>query len=370
VSDLRAPDTSRPLAWLRPKRRRRREAPFRYLLDSRLFRRLTAPGGEAALAGFRASVRHLGLGPGEGLPALELSPMAFLEVIGVNPPHFDFFPLIPEVLKCGESLKATTLVVKHIEARFRRAPEIQPDPLNKRIEELRQAMDPAAHDLFDLCVTRVFSRDGFEDQLVRQLSFDFLYRFPFPEVLREEVFDFLCASLFGTEDSVAGLSKMRVIKVLWDRAYPRLLKGNPGARGEIQALDREMKPRTRADYLAFELVHHAILGLAAKNRFRPVTAFTLESEERIKARAIAYKSALRSFLDQISRSDLETLRPNLEGWKPGALVPCHEDGTFEVLVPTGDLPVFGGEKKPSQTLERPAGSEATPEPGGAEVSAE
>ena len=357
MSDLRAPDTSRPLAWLRPKRRRQREAPFRYLLDSRLFRRFTTPGGEAALAGFRASVRRLGLGPGEGLPALELSPMAFLDVIGVDPPHFDFFPLIPDVLKSGESLKATTLVVTHIEARFRKAPEIQPDVLKKRVEELRQTMDPAVHDLFDLCLTRAVSREGFEDQVIRQLAFDFLYRFPFAEVLREEVFEFLCASLFGTEDSVGGFSKMRVIKVLWDRAYPRLLKANPGSRGEIQALDREMKPRTRADYLAFELVHHSILGLAAKNRFRPVTAFTLEPEERVRARAIAYKSALRSFLDQISRSDLETLRPNLE------------DGTFEVVIPTGELPVFGGEKKPG--LERPSGnSESTPEPSDAEVSAE
>jgi hypothetical protein len=368
VSDLRAPDTSRPLAWLRPRRRRRRDAPFRYLLDSRLFRRFTTPGGEAALDGFRTSVRRLGLG--EGLPALELSPMALLDVIGVDPPHFDFFPLVPEVLKSGESLKATTLVVTHMEARFRKAPEIQMDVLQKRVEELRQATAPAAHELFDLCVTRVLSRSGFENQVIRQLAFDFLYRFPFPEVLREDAFDFLCASLFGTEDSVAGLSKMRVIKVLWDRAYPRLLKGNPGARGEIQALDREMKPRTRADYLAFELVHHAILGLAAKNRFRPVTAFTLEPEERVRARAIAYKSALRSFLDQISRSDLETLRPNLEGWKPGALVPCHENGTFEALVPTGDLPVFGGEKKPGQALERPADAEPAPESSGAEVSAE
>ncbi|HYX26674.1 MAG TPA: hypothetical protein VFC23_21150 [Thermoanaerobaculia bacterium] len=369
MSDLRAPDTSRPLAWLRPKRRRQRDAPFRYLLDSRLFRRFTTPGGEAALAGFRASVARLGLGPGEGLPALELTPMAFLEVIGVDPPHFDFFPLPAEVLKSGESLKATTLVVTSMETRFRRAPEIQPDVLKKRVEELRQTMDPAVYDLFDLCVTRILSREGFQEQVFRQLAFDFLYRFPFPDVLREEVFDFLCASLFGTEDSVAGLSKMRVIKVLWDRAYPRLLKANPGLRGEIQALDREMKPRTRADYLAFELVHHSVLGLAAKNRFRPVTAFTLEPEERVKARAIAYKSALRSFLDQISRSDLETLRPNLEAWKPGALVPCQEDGTFEVQVPVGDLPVFGGEKKMGPTLERP-GSESTPEPSGAEVSAE
>jgi hypothetical protein len=366
VSDLKAPDTSRPPAWLHPRRRRRREPPVRYLMDSRLFRRLCGSVGEsqeAALASFRAAVMDLGMVPGEALPALELTPLAFLAAIGVEPPQLDTFPLPAAVLKSGESLMATSLIAKLVEPRFRESPELQPDFLRKRVDELRQAAPPAAHDLFDLCVTRVVADDGFETLILRQLAFDFLYRFPFPDVLREEIFHFLCASLFGTGDTVAGMSKMRIIKVQWDRAYPRLLKANPGARGEIQALDREVKLRTRADFLDWELIHHSVLGCEAGKGFRPVTAFTPDSAERLRARAIAYKCALRAFLDPITRSDLATLQPKLESWRPGTLVPVQEDGTFEALVPTADLPLFGGEK-------RPGGTEPAPEPGAAEAGTE
>ncbi|MEA2600751.1 MAG: hypothetical protein QOF89_1743 [Acidobacteriota bacterium] len=369
MSDLRAPDTSRPPAWPRPKRRRWRELPVRYLIDSRLFRRLCSPEGEAALAGFRAAITRHGLGAGEDLPALELTPMGFLAMIGVTPPHVDLYTLPPAVLKPGESLMATSLVAKLAEPHFREAPELKPDPLRKRVEELRQATDPAAHDLFDLCMTRFVSRDAFEDPIARQLAFDYLYRFPFPDVLREDVFHFLCASLFGTGDNVSGLSKMRVVKVVWDRAYPRLLRANPAARGEIQALDREMKLRTRQDFLDWELIHFAVLGCEAGDGFRPVTAFIPDSAEKLTARAIAYKCALRAFLDPITHDDLAILRHKLDSWRPGTLVSVQEDGTFETLVPTGDLPVFGGEKLGGE--KRVGSAEATtPEPGVTEAGAE
>jgi hypothetical protein len=355
VSDLRTPDARSPAYWLYPKQRRRRQITDHYLLDSRLFRHLCAPGREAALAGFRASLTHHGLASGDGqLPPLELSPLGFLAVLGIDPPRFDAIPLPPE--SAGEYLTAMTLIIKLIEPKFREAPELKPDVLRKRVDELRQAASPEALDLFDLCVTEVAAKDGFHDPVVRQASFDYLFRYPFPDHLREEVFQFFCASLFAAGESVAGLSKMRAVKILWDRAYPRLLKGNLAARAEIQALDREMKLRTRKDFLAREVIHHAILGYETEDGFNPVTAFALESEEKLRTRCIAYKSALRVFLDQITRDDLAKISYKIEDWKPGALAPCHEDGTFESLVKTGDLPVFAAEKKPERS---PA--EAAPE---------
>ena len=35
-----------------------------------------------------------------------------------------------------------------------------------------------------------------------------------------------------------------------------------------------------------------------------------------------------------------TLRPPLQAWQPGVIVPVREDGTFDSLIRTGDLPVF------------------------------
>jgi hypothetical protein len=351
VSDLRAPDARSPAYWLYPKQRRRRQIAVHYLLDSRLFRQLCAPGREAALAGFRASLARHGLVAEDSrLPRLELSPLGFLAALGIDPPRVEAIPLPPDVVKGSEYLTAMTHLVKAAEPKFREAPDLKPDALRKRVDELRQAASPEALDLFDLCVGEVAARDGFHDPVIRQLAFDYLFRYSFPDYLREEVFQFFFASLFAAGESVSGLSKMRAVKVLWDRAYPRLLKGNLAARAEIQALDREMKLRTRKDFLGREVIHHTILGYETEDGFNPVTAFAPESEEKLKTRCIAYKSALRVFLDQITPDDLAKISFKLEDWKPGLLAACQEDGTFESLVGTGELPVFAAEKKPERSL--------------------
>jgi hypothetical protein len=347
VSELRAHDAKSPPYWLYPKARRRRRIRSHLLLDSRVFRQLCAPGRESVLANFRASLADQGFAAGDGsLPPLELSPLGLLAVLGVDPPRFDPIPLSPDAVKSGEYLAAMTLVIKLVEPKFRDANELQTEALTDRVDDLRKVVSPEALDLFDLCVGRVAARDNFRDPIIRQLSFDYLFRYSFPDHLREEVFQFFCASLFAAGESVAGLSKMRAVKVLWDRAYPRLLKTNPASRAELQALDRDMKLRTRKDFLGREVIHHAILGYETEDGFNPVTAFAPESEEQLRARSIAYKSALRVFLDQITPSDLEKISYKIEDWKPGAIAPCLEDGGFLPPVTTGDLPVYTAEKKP------------------------
>jgi hypothetical protein len=312
-----------------------------YLIDSRLFRRLCSPGEAAALEGFRASLERHGLAPEGKLPPLELRPLAFLDAIGVEPAPYDLFALPPSVLrKSKENLTLTSLLAKMAKDHYAKAEELQAQSLMKRVKEMREATDPSAHELFDLGLTQFVSQAGFEDSIQGQLAFDYLYRFKFPEAVREDIFDFLAASLFAAGESVSGLSKVRIIRALWDRSYERLLKRNPGARAEVQALDREMVLKTFKDFLAWEVLHHSILGYGAK-KVQPVTAFTPDPEETVKARGSAYKSALRAFLDQINEEELATsLRPPLQAWKPGVLVPVQADGTFDTLIRTGDLPVF------------------------------
>ena len=67
---------------------------------------------------------------------------------------------------------------------------------------------------------------------------------------------------------------------------------------------------------------------------------------KIRARCIAYKSALRVFLDQITPSDLEKISYKIEDWKTGGIASCLEEGGFLPPVTTGDLQVFTAEKKP------------------------
>jgi hypothetical protein len=325
----------------RPGRRSRRELPVRYLLDSRELRFLCLPGRTADLDRFRASLAAHGFSPGGALPAFELTPFGFLEVIGVEPAPYETFRLPPNVIKTGESVLISGFVAQMAKEHFAKSAPLQASALRSRVEALRERVDPAAHELFDLCLTRFVSREGFESEIHGHLAFDHLYRFQFPLALHEQMFDFLAASLFAAGESVSGLSKMRIVKTVWDRSYERLLKKHPGRRAELQALDREMRLRTFKDYLDWEVIHHSILGLAAGNRAHPVAAFTPDPEETVQARCIAYKSALRAFLDQISQEDLvNTLRPRLKAWQPGFLGPCKEDGAFDTVISTGELPVF------------------------------
>ncbi|HVR97756.1 MAG TPA: hypothetical protein VMW27_14155 [Thermoanaerobaculia bacterium] len=321
------------------------DTPVRYLLDHRLLRLLCSAGQEEALERFRASLAQNGFG--SELPPLQLTPLALLETLGIEPQQVPAFPLPAAVLKSGESLMATTLVVRLVVERYREdASEVHRDKLRQRVEEMRKATPDSAHDLFDLCLTQFVSREGFEEEIYGHLSFDYMYRFPFAEVIREEVFDFLTASLFAAGETVSGVSKARIIKEIWGRAYERLLRGNPTARAELQALDREIKPRSRQDYLEWELIHHAVLGYAGKEEQpQSITSFILDSAERSRARCIAYKSTVRAFLDQIERSDLSSIRSKLDDWRPGVLVPSREDGSLEAALPTADLPVFAFAKE-------------------------
>ena len=102
---------------------------------------------------------------------------------------------------------------------------------------MREATDPAAHELFDLCLTRFVSRDGLKESVHGHLAFDYLYRFRFPEAVREDIFDFLAASLFAAGESVSGLSKVRnhpgalgpVVRAA-PQEEPRGARGGPGPR--------------------------------------------------------------------------------------------------------------------------------------------
>lgn len=340
-----APDTASDLATLATglarRRRGRRVPPYRYLLDSRLFRALCVSQETAALDRFRASLARHRLSPGGGLPALAMTPLAFLDAIGLDPPQLDAFSLPQTVTRSGESSMITGFVVAMAKELFGKAAELQAEALQKRVEELRQKARPEAHELFDLCLSGFLSRPKFAEEVHTHLAFDFLYRYQFPDAWREAMFDFLAISLFAAGETVPGVSKMRIIKAYWDRSYERLLKKHPEKRGEIQALDREMKPRTYRDYLEWEVVHHSILGYSVAEVDHPVMAFTLESAETLRARCSAYKSALRAFLDEIGREELETtFRAKLKSWKPGLLAPCREDGAFDVVVSTGELPVY------------------------------
>ena len=316
----------------------RRKVQLRYLLDGRLFRLLCDPGQAAALETFRASLVRLRLAAPGAWPALELTPLAVLDAIGGEPP-----PVVPMKFPEGSDLRAADLSVKAIEEIqkvFFNALEYQEEAFRQLADERRQRIDPLAQELFDLCVTRFFAREGWLKGLRAQLVLDSLFRIRFPEPFREDAFHLFTASVLNSSLRPAGFTKVRLLKVYWDRQYERLLKKSPQARAEIQAADRELKPRTYHDYLSWDLIHHAVLGYPGE-RVQPVIAFTPDPESVLEARCRAHKTGFRAFLDTIPESELATLfRPQLKALKPGWLVPCREDGTLGAPISTGELPIL------------------------------
>jgi hypothetical protein len=334
------PDAQTTRRW----RAGRREKPFRFLLDSRLFRLLCDPEQAAALDGFRASLAHLSLAPPaseNGLPDLEMTPLAVLDVLGIEAPQFPAIAL-PKSLAALEAVEVGILLMEQIKKQFSKTPELEPASLQRRVDELRQAAAPAAHDLFDLCLTHFVSREKPEEDILNQLAFDALFTFRFSAEYRERMTFLFNSFLLSNEPKVSGLTRVRLLRALWDRSLERILKRNPMARGEILAVDQEMKPRTFKDFLGWEVIHHAVLGYPQK-WVHPVIAFTPEPADRLQARCTAHKTAVRAFLDEISPAVLrDELQPMLRAWTPGWLVPCRVDGTFEAALSTEEVPIWAG----------------------------
>lgn len=311
------------------------------LLDSRVFRLLCDPGQTAALDNFRASLARLRLAPEGRLPDLEMTPLAVLDVLGIEPPRVPEFPF-PKSMATLKAFEVGSVVLHMIREDFEKAPELEPESLQRRVEELRAATDPAAHDLFDLCLTRFDSQDKRTTEILRRLAFDALFRFRFPEEYRERMSHLFAAFLLDNKTPIPGLTKVRLLKMYWDKSLERVLKKNPKARGEILAADQELKPRTFKDFLGWEVIHFAVLGYARKV-VHPVVAFAPEPEDRLRARCKVYKSALRAFLDEIPPMESTSgLRSGMEAWRPGWLVPCRVDGMLETPVSTGEIPVWAG----------------------------
>lgn len=319
----------------RPSRRR---VAYRYLLDGRLFRFLCDPGQAASLETFRGSLEQFRHAAPGSLLDFEMTPLAVHDAIGAEPP-----PIVPMKFPEGPDLRAADLSMKAIEVIqkvFVNALEYQEEALGQLAAERRQRIDPAAHELFDLCVTRYLASEGWLERLQHQLIFDSLFRLRFPEPYREDAFHLFAASMLDTNPRVAGLTKVRLLRVFWDRQYERLLKKSPQAKAEIQAADRELKPRTYDDYLTWDLIHHAVLGYAGE-QVQPVIAFTPDTEQVLEIRCRAHKTAFRAFLDQILEGELATVfRTDLQALKPGWLVPCREDGTLGAPISTGELPIL------------------------------
>jgi hypothetical protein len=270
-------------------------------------------------------------------------------VIGVEPPRFPTLPYLPEDFVTLEDIEIGILVRELIQKELRKTPELEPENLRWRVEALRDAMDPAAHEVFDLCLTRFVCRDTSVEEILEQLAYDGLFTFRFPVEYRERMSHLFNSLLLFNEVPVSGLTKVRRLKGFWDKSLERILKRHPRAREEIQAVDQEMRPRTYRDYLGWEVIHHTVLGHGRK-RLHPVIAFSPEPEERLRARCRAHKTALRAFLDEISPEELRNeLRPLLGAWTPGWLVSCRGDGTVEGAISTEEVGVLVGPSPPAES---------------------
>ncbi len=116
--------------------------PFRFLLDSRLFRLLCGPGQPAALDNFRAALAQHRFAPEGGLPDLEMTPLAILDVVGVEPPPFPGLRHLPKTMATLKADEVAIVLKEAIQKEFRKAPELEPSNLKQRVDELPEDDGP------------------------------------------------------------------------------------------------------------------------------------------------------------------------------------------------------------------------------------
>src|SRR6266545_3961769 len=82
-----------------------------------------------------------------------MTPLTVLDLLGVEPPQFPAIPL-PKSMATLKAVEVGILLIQTIKKEFQKEPDLDPESLRRRVDELRQATDPAAHELFDLYLTR------------------------------------------------------------------------------------------------------------------------------------------------------------------------------------------------------------------------
>lgn len=103
------------------------------------------------------------------------------------------------------------------------------------------AASPSSHEDLSELVSRMARRRPWEPWL----TLDALFTFRFPEEYQERMIHLMNSFLLSNTAQVSGLSKVRRLKVFWDKSRERILKKNPYARGEIVAVGQKIQRLSR-----------------------------------------------------------------------------------------------------------------------------
>jgi hypothetical protein len=303
-----------------------------YLLDNNVFRLLCETPGGHAIKTFNACLDTLPQPPSDGdSAALMLTPATLLEAIGVVPPTPNL-RLPANLLRSEQSQEIMEFLLDGALRFYEGHPAMSKDVLVSRAEKQRSFVAPEAEPLFDICVARIVSSADFEKHVHTMLSFDYLYKYDYPSVVRADMHKLFVPHFFMKNEMISGLAKFRLGKQLWDvalREMERSFSGQP----DFEEARKAMQIKTRRDLLDCDLVHLLCLGVTHDGASYPVAAFTTDDAKSILPRIAVYKGILEVVFDMCPASLRSQCLPGMSLRTDSVLAICRKDCSFESVVP-------------------------------------
>ncbi len=315
---------------------------YSYLFDNNLYRQLTTSPNGLALKNFNNAIdkyeitKKIASRP----IAFRMTPFTIMEALGITAPNPPIS--IPRHLNSGKKLRELLdYVISEAKSFYYSSPNLKKQYFLDKAQEQMKFTSFEATAFEKICILDPLNDDNFEDYIVLCLAFDFLYKFEFPkEIQLQALHTYFIPTFFINDSFVAGLSKFRIAKKLWDIAYPSLLKKSDYSNETIEKMNGSMRLKKLKDYLDCELVHMLSVGDYTKNTYQPVVAFTCDDGQNVINRIMTYKSIIELFINLLDDVVYGEFKSTIQSWQQGVLVICNMDGTFKDVIEVNKIVPF------------------------------
>jgi hypothetical protein len=312
-----------------------------YFLDNNIYRDLTTSANGEAIRNFNLSIVDSGVIPMINVK-LRMTPFTVLEAVGLKK--------IPDpnlILNIQTLRKSPNEIISYLSSKARTFYLDSPILKREHLISLanKQSIKYTSNEGKELerrCVYKPLSFNLFEKILIDNLTFDYIYKFDFPQEKQFVITDFLLPSLFTDHSHISGLSKFRWAKKFWDKIYQNLNKTDlcVSQKEIIEGINKSMKLKKLKDFLDCEIIHKVLVGDFVDGKYRPSIAFTSDNGQDIINRIMVYKSFIEYLSENLSDKVSDHYRAIIAKWHSGMVVFCNSDGTFKGMKAVNEIEAF------------------------------
>ncbi|WP_175107478.1 hypothetical protein [Pararobbsia alpina] len=301
-----------------------------FLLDTNLFRLACKSSNGAFIIQLNSELGRYPYLKNDDITAFKMTPFGLLEYLGIVPPKAPIISIPSSVASSKSGTVIAGHVIKEAKKFYVARPELSVEHLSKKCEE-RKYVDPAAIDLFDICVEHPLRSESVERTIINALAFDYLYKYVFSENLLRNVLPFLFASFFLDDAQSSSVSKFRLSKRLWDKGKA-FRKNAPDEQAGIsfEELDKAMQIKNQQDYLDGDIVHFVAYGMSHEGQQCRVVAFTCDDNATVANRVIVHRN-IGELIYAACEPDMKQRFEQVVSRQAGYVVTCDSTGRFTAI---------------------------------------